>query len=319
MLTAFVAALISSGAFTRPIDFESVRESLTAMGLRELIAVGVAVTVLSLTMNVFQTPMVKVLEGYWRPTGPSLLMLQRGLRRHDAIRHSLNVDKSGQWTPSRWQEFWLRRVEHDRRGDFEQRYRDFCDALSRQYPPPADDDDADRLMPTRLGNALRAAEDHAGDRFGLDAVNYAGHLLATADSELVAYYEDARSELDVAVRFVFTWLACTLIAIVALFDDGPWMAVPLCTYLLAWLNYRAAVRSATTFGEVLGMLVDLHRFDLLRRLHRPLPDTLDEERVLIPRYLDALGMEPDDDSLHLPYEHPSDAVSHRADSERRAV
>ena len=148
----------------------------------------------------------------------------------------------------------MNRIAAHRRDSIAVLHREWLEGKAAQYPPVPDahdDEDVqdaqtvDRLMPTRLGNILREAEDRAGKRFGLDAVSFAGHFLAVAKPDLVAHYEDSRAEMDVAVRFVFVWAACTVIAIAAFMNDGPWLCVALGSYFLSWLSYRSALRAAS--------------------------------------------------------------------------
>ena len=60
--------------------------------------------------------------------------------------------------------------------------------------------------------------------------------------------------------------------------NGWWLMVPAATLLLAWLSYRGAVvAAAIAYGEAIEAAFDLHRFDLLRALHLPLPSDLAAE------------------------------------------
>jgi hypothetical protein len=43
------------------------------------------------------------------------------------------------------------------------------------------------------------------------------------------------------------------------------------TAVSSWVAHQAAVRAAIAYGHQLHVAFDLHRFDLLRGLHYPLP------------------------------------------------
>jgi hypothetical protein len=77
--------------------------------------------------------------------------------------------------------------------------------------------------------------------------------------------------------------------------------------------YRAAVRTARTYGVTLGLAFDLHRFDMLKALHHPLPANPTQELLLnrrITRFFQE-GREEGDEiydqqSADDAYEHPED-------------
>ena len=136
------------------------------------------------------------------------------------------------------------------------RFRQHARAKTAAYPlrpsdeeraqAAEDEDIADRLMPTRLGNALRVGEDFAGDRFGLDAVRVVPYLINLAPASTVELVEDARTELDVAVKFVYVWLVCSAFSLIAFANDGLWLLVPIACFGLGILSYDGAVRAAVT-------------------------------------------------------------------------
>jgi hypothetical protein len=174
-------------------------------------------------------------------------------------------------------------------------------------PAEAEEEDGDRLMPTRLGNTLRTMEDDAGDRFGLDAVAVAPYLLQVASPDMVSIYEDARTELDVTVKFVYVWMACTVIGFVAFLSDGIWMIVPVVTLFLSWMSYRASIVAARGFGDVLAELVRLYRFDLMTKLHWRLPWHLEEEVEQNKVLWRLLAGVPEEGERRLRYQHPMES------------
>jgi hypothetical protein len=132
-------------------------------------------------------------------------------------------------------------------------------------------------MPTRLGNILRRVEDFAGDRYGIDAVGLTPYLLSVASPDLVSQYEDARTELDVTVKLVYVWFISTVVSLLALVDDGPWLALPAFCFGMAFLSYHGSLEAAGSFGTALAQVVDLHRFDLIEKLRWPPPKNLAAE------------------------------------------
>jgi hypothetical protein len=141
------------------------------------------------------------------------------------------------------------------------------------------------VMPTRLGNALRAAEAYPGDeeRWGLDAVFWWPRLYLILPDGARSQVDDARAALDQLV--VLTMLSAAFAAgALALSCAGLSLAVGLgCAagaLLLSRGSYLAAVTAATVFGDLVRSCYDLYRGDLLNRLGWEVPPTLKRERQL---------------------------------------
>lgn len=129
------------------------------------------------------------------------------------------------------------------------RLLDAIDQRLRLYPLPH------RMLPTRLGNVLRAAEDalalaDGGDVEGLVLRNY-----QRIPESLLTQHEQFRTRLDMycTLVFVFSFLAGS--SAIALWKFGsshvPSAVAALALVLFAKLSYRAAVASATGYGSVL--------------------------------------------------------------------
>jgi hypothetical protein len=136
------------------------------------------------------------------------------------------------------------------------------------------------VMPTRLGNALRAAELRAGEPYGLDAVVAWPRLYPLLSEPVRALVDGQRDALDLNARFCAVFAAAAVIAAALLAAHGWWLLVAVGCLVLAWLAYRSAVAAAIAYGEGIRTAVDLHRFSLLQALHLPLPATPEEERAL---------------------------------------
>jgi hypothetical protein len=137
--------------------------------------------------------------------------------------------------------------------------------------------EADRLLPTSLGNVLRAAVDQAGQRYNLDTVIVWPWLFPHISGPLAQNLTQTRSQLDGFVRLSVTLLVATVVGTAMLLTDGLWLAIPAITALMAWASYKAAVRTAAKYGQGIYVAFDLHRFDMLRALHYPLPPTREAE------------------------------------------
>jgi hypothetical protein len=275
-LVLFVLALLASGAPTRAPDLGAIFPSIGELEGTQLAALTVFVLVLGLIAYPFQLPLVRLLEGYWSASsiGRSLGAIGVELNRRRLDRLGDDINGEGP-IPS-----WVIRpggqlLEGAERKWRETAYRSRLEELANEqfetYP------DESLLLPTRLGNALRAAEAQAGQRYGLDTVTMFPRLYAHLSNRMEDVLADLRDQLDVAARLCAVLLMATAISTGLLATHGWWLLVPATTALLAWLAYRAAVRAAISYGEQIYVAFDLHRFDMLRGLHLPLPRNPREE------------------------------------------
>ena len=135
-------------------------------------------------------------------------------------------------------------------------------------PPEAE------VMPTRLGDVLRAAERRPNHSYRLDGVTSWTALNLVMPAETRSALATARAAVNTAAR---SWLWAALI--VLWFPVTPWaLAVGV---VLAALVYRFGVLPrAVTFGALLGASFDLHRMALYDALHLPRPPSLQQERAV---------------------------------------
>ncbi|MEU1406595.1 hypothetical protein ABZ471_30265 [Streptomyces sp. NPDC005728] len=157
--------------------------------------------------------------------------------------------------------------------DYGRRYR--C------FPPEPRD-----LMPTRLGNALRAAESYASDerRYGMDAVFFWPRLYPLLPDSLRSALGAARASLEQFL--VLAALSAAFVPVTAVLAMTPglplpiWLPTLVVGPLLSILAYRAAVSAALGYGELVRSAFDTHRRALLTALGLALPATLEAERAL---------------------------------------
>jgi len=141
------------------------------------------------------------------------------------------------------------------------------------------------VLPTRLGNALRAAEAYPGDeeRWGLDAAFWWPRLYLVMPDSARAQVDDARSALD-QLTVLSVLSGSFAVVSLGLSCAGLNLAAGLgCAagaLLLSRVTYLAAVTSANVLGELVRSCYDLYRYDLLARLGWPAPATLEQERQL---------------------------------------
>jgi hypothetical protein len=140
------------------------------------------------------------------------------------------------------------------------------------------------VLPTRLGNVLRAAEDYPGDdeRYGMDAVFYWPRLYLVLLVETRSLVEGHRSGVDRMVLLASLAALFPAASTVVLAVTGtPWTAWAVSVVTAAAvgvLAYEGAVNAATEFGDVIRACFDNYRRTLLEQFGLPLPASLEQER-----------------------------------------
>ncbi|HYO90361.1 MAG TPA: hypothetical protein VEQ40_01950 [Pyrinomonadaceae bacterium] len=249
-LFLFVTALYWSGAPATAPNLPQVYERVKDLEAKESIIIVIVLLVFSLLVHPLQLSLVKILEGYWGGVFPLTFFSRLGTKRHRKRRTELESLTLFAKAPTAKQEA-LAKISAQK--------------LRSSYPAE------DRVLPTLLGNVMRAAEDFPDKRYGLDAVVFWPRLYPLLPESMSAILTDQRNQLDLAARLCATFLFATIIAIAFLYGQGWWLILPAITLLLAWLSYRAAIAAALAYGIGLQTAFDLYRFDLLKALHLALP------------------------------------------------
>jgi hypothetical protein len=288
--------LLWSGALRGIPSVTSFADRARQVGLVEGVLIGYAVLLCSVVLLPFALMLVRVLEGYW-PTWLGRLLARPCRAWHRRRRARLYKESF-----------------EPRCATPEQKERAAGATTRFQLEYPADD----RVMPTRLGNALRAAEDQAGQLYGLETVDVWPRLHILLPEKMEAILADERNQLDLAARLCLIFLISGLVFAVAL--SWPlfnavgmphrlrWLSVPLADLVLAWLSYRGAVNAAIAYGVDMGTAFDLYRFDLLRAMHLRLPDNPTAERRISGRVSELCQRNiPERRLRSIVYEHPADA------------
>ena len=204
----------------------------------------------ALLMRLCVFPLLRGLEGYWvrqlrlwvtRP------LVRRWHQRYERAR-ALQKKKTGE-ALSEAEQLELTELE----------------TWLHQYPRRRGD-----LMPTRLGNLLRARELAPRDKYGLDAVVCWARLWGLLPSDLREDLILARTALNRRVE-AFGWGMLFLLWVVI-----SWWAIPVA---VVWMMvaYTQAVLAAAPYGDLIETAFDLYRFRLYDALgwRRP-PDSAAE-------------------------------------------
>ena len=152
---------------------------------------------------------------------------------------------------------------------------------TRYYGFPAREAD---VLPTRLGNTLRAAETYPGDRYGADAVFLWPRLYVILPADARTEIGNGRSSMDRMVLLASLAAAFPLVSLGTSWWAGTgwkdWLIGALVSLAVAVVAYRAAVAAAQVFGDLVRAAFDLYRRDLLKKLGFAPPRRPEDEREL---------------------------------------
>lgn len=127
------------------------------------------------------------------------------------------------------------------------------------------------VMPTRIGNILRAGERRPDYWYGLDSIVVWPQLWLVLPEQPRNDIRRARAQLDSTVN-AFTWalLSCLLAVL-----WWPAALIGAAVSVAVWRIWLPA--AAATYATVLSAVFDTHRFMLYEALRHPLPATPAEE------------------------------------------
>lgn len=140
--------------------------------------------------------------------------------------------------------------------------------------------DEGRIMPTSLGNALRAAEDYSYNVYGMDSIFWWPRLWLLLPDRVRNEIDESFVPIVAMLNFSSLTVIVTILGSGYLIqEDFGWHAllVLLIGTILAVTSYWAVVAQAKIHGIKIRTSIDLYRFNLLETLHQSLPDTLDDE------------------------------------------
>ncbi len=221
--------------------------------LTTLIAALLVVATSAIAVQQFELPVLRLLEGYW----PRWL---HPLRRRLIKEQKLKAEKA----EKRFQALANMGIENltpEKADEYVQ-----LDWQLKQTPTQSD-----RLMPTQLGNILRAAERRPLEKYGLESVICFPRLWLLLPTEVKTELTDARARLNTMAR-VLVWSVLFWVWTV-----WSWWAIPIGLFS-AFLAYRWLLNAAAIYGDLVESAFDLHRTALYRSLRFPLPKNPTEEQ-----------------------------------------
>jgi hypothetical protein len=250
-----VGVLAITGSLKSVAALEQLFDKITAQNELHLILPLIAAVAGSAAsawiVERFTLPVTRLLEGYWPDLcGFRQWCVTAAQKRRDKI-YSEWVELSVLPDPSMQQK----------------RRRLALDEILQRTPPDG------RLLPTRLGNILRASETRPISKYGLDAVICWPRLwllLPDANREDVAA---ARDKMDDGVRLVL-WGILSLV-----WGIWVWWLVPIAVVVI-FVSYYVTLLAAADFSDLVEAVFDTRRTLLYDALGWPLPKTPAEETDL---------------------------------------
>lgn len=198
------------------------------------------------------------------------------------------------------------------------RQRKMAQTLSVRFPS-----EQQLVMPTRLGNAIRAFEEYARQQYGIDTIFIWPRLVAVVPKEYLAALDDAKSSFDFFLNssVLSAVVAAQLLAIGLAFKRPfatdrqfySWLGELGLLALLSCLFYLGAINRAIAWGGQVKAAFDLYRGDLLKQLgYKYKPQTRERERELWVEISQQIYYgDPDPTrSLPLPYEDLPVSLTH---------
>ena len=141
----------------------------------------------------------------------------------------------------------------------------------------------DKVMPTRFGNAMKAAETYGNEQYDLDVALLWTRITAVASDPVRDQLNQSRSVIDF---FVGLWWLSIVFSVAAVFSglyhDHPvqWAYVGVALLIAPYFAYPRAIKATAWYREAVRALADLSRSDLAESMGLEMPDTLAEEREM---------------------------------------
>jgi hypothetical protein len=211
----------------------------------------------SMLIQVLRFPILRLMEGYW-PWPFNYMGLKVSAWRTPSYQKKYAELRS-----------LMKAMEEHGELDASQQERVVSlDVWAHRRPVKAKD-----LLPTRLGNILRAREQSPERKYGLDAIICWPRLWPLLPENVRSDLSGARLNLDRLVEFWFWGLLFLLWTFLI-----PWAVV--ISLLWMFIAYSMACQSALSYGDLLESAFDLHRFLLYDALGWARPENTQVEKTM---------------------------------------
>jgi hypothetical protein len=321
LFVTWLLVLVGLGAPGSPPDPSALATMFADWSPAKITFLLAGSVILGLAAHPLMFATTQVLEGYWGSTGLGVRLAHLRAEGHRMrvgalevtrqqhadtiekfVEHQLLTDEDAPWTqeevedvqsnPIAYNNAVMTKLSDDGGRAVFAAYiaREAASKARSRYP-----DLGHRVMPTRLGNVLRRAEDRIGQQYSLDAITIAPHVAVVAESERAVYLRDSRQEMDLAVRLCSFAMLATVLSTIWLATAGWWVLLSAVPYTIGYISYRGAVGAAEEWATALAVCIDIDRFRLYEALHVPPPLSTRAERDTNRDLIDLLRGSPSSD------------------------
>jgi uncharacterized repeat protein (TIGR01451 family) len=264
-----------------PIDLPLL-ESLEAPETQSrLLAVTFLTIVLSCLLTNLNIPIIRLYEGYpWKDSWIG----QRCIRHYQAQFDAAQA----RWRGMRTLVYALRaqNLNDGRISEIEAEWGRIGRKVNTEFPPYEH-----LLLPTRMGNVIRAFESYSYRQYGIEAITLWPRLIAKIDKDYAASIDAAKTSFDFTLNSsaLGTVLALAILIVGLIYPTAmssprlwvPWLLEVIGFAVLAYLFYLCSISRASAWGATVKGAFDLYRWALLRQLgYTRVPNTMTEERAL---------------------------------------
>lgn len=271
----------------------------------ELLVLFLGTVVLSILVFSLNIPILRFYEGYpWLDTWLGQYKVRRYQRQWDALNNektswaalhaalTAELEALKKANPADEKIAQLEQQMADVRQHGNQAARLLLDGFPRRGS----------VLPTRLGNAIRAFENYPQWQYGMASITLYPRLVGVIKGEYATAIDEAKAGLDFMIHsctLTITLLLLQLLAALAFpgtlstlykgldFPPAPWfpwlqlaLTLALLGLAAAWM-YRQSIGRAHNWGELVRGAFDLYRSDLLKSLGYSYTfKTAEEERLL---------------------------------------
>lgn len=247
----------------------------------------------SSTTSIFQ-----LYEGYSLPRPLKNILLRQQKYLHQKRSESIKS----------WEETLKQKEKSDASiiGDLRQSAYDELQSMVRRSPI-----DENYLLPTELGNVLRASELYSNERYGIEGLVIWPRLFRVFPQNFISQMEEQNNQMVFLLNSSFlaglTSILCIVIWLfrfscssngkynicnwigyreasfreyVSLLPMSDYLIIGIVLIILSYIFYRASVTAAMKFAFYVQTGFDLYRFELLRQLNLPLPKDFEDEHTL---------------------------------------
>jgi hypothetical protein len=243
--------------------------------------VAFSAVLLGVLLSALQTPLYRILEGYYLPERWRDRWIEKQRQRKHALQKELTDKRKARRKATAELKGTSGVAQAAKMVNGRQPPKEVNTDLLRErlrrYPV-----DDKQVAPTRLANGIRAFETYGFDRFQLDSQALWTELLSVVPDTVRTEQSHARAGVDffVSLVYLFTLLGCIILA-TGLFGDearGELLVIGVICLLLVPAWYQAAVAATANWRSSVQALVNLGRKPLAEALGIELPQDLARER-----------------------------------------